>query len=132
MIKLEHGLAYVAVVLTFRGRSLSLGSVILDTGSAGTMFAADRLLDIGIVPEPFDPLRRIRGVGGTEVVFTKRIDRLAAGALAVADFEIEVGALDYGFPADGILGLDFLVRSGAVIDLRSLELRLRNPTSENH
>ena len=30
-IRLEHGLAYVEVVLTFRGRSLCLGNTILDT-----------------------------------------------------------------------------------------------------
>jgi hypothetical protein len=29
----------------------------------------------------------------------------------------------YGFPADGVLGLDFLVRTGAIIDLGRLELR---------
>ncbi len=30
--------------------------------------------------------------------------------------------MDYGFPADGILGLDYLLRTGALIDLRRLEL----------
>lgn len=32
--------------------------------------------------------------------------------------------MDYGFPADGILGLDYLLRAGALIDLQSLDLRL--------
>jgi hypothetical protein len=31
--------------------------------------------------------------------------------------------MDYGFPADGILGLDFLVAAGALIDFGRLELR---------
>jgi len=44
--------------------------------------------------------------------------------MKVTDFEIEVGAMDYGFPADGILGLDYLLRTGALIDLQHLELRL--------
>ena len=56
-IRLEHGLAYVEVILAFRGRSLRLGDTILDTGSSSTIFAADRLLEIGIVPEPSDALR---------------------------------------------------------------------------
>jgi hypothetical protein len=35
-----------------------------------------------------------------------------------------VGAMDYGFPADGILGLDYLLLTDALIDLRRRELRL--------
>lgn len=123
-IRLAQGLAYVEVVLTFRGRSLGIRDTILDTGSASSMFSADRLLEIGIVPEPGDALHRIRGVGGTEFAFAKRLDFLAVGGMNVADFEIEVGAMDYGFPADGILGLDYLLRVGAIVDLRDLNLRL--------
>src|SRR6476660_853919 len=123
-IRLQRGLAYVEAALTFRGRSLLLGDVILDTGSASTIFSADRLLEIGIVPEPVDAIHRLRGVGGTEFAFTKRLDLLAVADMAVPDLEIEVGAMDYGFPADGILGLDYLLKIGALIDLRRLELRL--------
>jgi len=123
-IRLEHSLAYVETVLAFGDRTVSVRDVILDTGSAGTIFSADRLLEVGIAPEPFDSVRRIRGVGGTEFVFTKRVHRVSVGEIAAEDFEIEVGAMDYGFPADGILGLDFLLRAGALIDLRRLELRV--------
>jgi hypothetical protein len=121
-IRLERGLAYVEAALIFGGRNLRIADVILDTGSAGTIFSADRLFEIGIAPEGADPLRRIRGIGGTELVFMKRLERLAVGELEVPDFEIEVGAMDYGFPADGILGLNFLVAAGALIDFRRLEL----------
>lgn len=51
-------------------------------------------------------MRRIRGVGGTEFVFMKTIDRLSAGTLETDNFEIEIGAMDYGIELDGILGLD--------------------------
>jgi len=122
-IRLEHGLADVEAVLTFRGRSLGLRDTVLDTGSSSTIFSADRLLEIGVVPEPADALHRLRGVGGTEYAFTKGLDLLTIGNLKIPDFEIEVGAMDYGFPADGILGLDFLLRTAALIDLHSLELR---------
>ena len=78
-IRLAHGLAYVEAALAFRGKTLHLDSVILDTGSASTLFASDRRLELGIVPEPSEPLKRIRGIGGVEFVFTKQIDRLAVG-----------------------------------------------------
>ena len=121
-LRLAHGLVYAEAVVTFRGRSLHLSDVIVDTGSAGTIFAAERFLEIGVAPEPDDTIRRIRGVGGTEYVFTKRLDRLIVGEIEVDSFEVEIGAMDYGFPADGILGLDYLLKAGARIDLRRLEL----------
>lgn len=76
-IRLEHGLVYLEAALTFRGRSLRLTDTILDTGSSSTIFSADQLLEIGVAPEPFDAVRRLRGVGGTEFAFTKRLDLLA-------------------------------------------------------
>ena len=96
----------------------------LDTGSAGTVFAADKLEKINLIAEPNDLIRRIRGVGGAEYVFSKRIDALSIGTLSVTNFEIEVGAMDYGFEMDGILGMDFLSQVGAVIDLAKLEIYL--------
>jgi hypothetical protein len=34
------------------------------------------------------------------------------------DFEIEVGGMDYGFGMNGILGMDFLMCTGAILNLR--------------
>ena len=64
----------------------------------------------------------LRGVGGREYVFVRRVDRLAVGPHGIVDFEVEVGELDYGFSLGGILGMDFLRSAGAVIDLGSLTL----------
>jgi len=36
--------------------------------------------------------------------------------------EVEVGALDYGFTLQGILGLDFLLQAKAIINLDALTL----------
>ena len=59
-----------------------------------------------------NPLPTIRGIGGAEFVFTKRLDRLSIGELWADDFEI-----------DGILGVNFLSRAGAVVDLARTEVR---------
>lgn len=120
-IKVRDGLPQVSMSIHHAGRRLDLDNVLLDTGSASTIFSADRLLDIDLRCERTDILNRIRGVGGTEFVFSKTIDELSLGDLKVADFEIEVGAMDYGFSfeLEGILGMDFLERIGAVIDLRN-------------
>jgi hypothetical protein len=121
---LEGGLPYLAVTLRFAGRQLRLDRVLLDTGSAGSVFAADAVDVLGIGPESTDRLRRILGVGGSEFVYSKRVEELALGDMRVRGFEIQVGAMRYGFPLDGIVGMDFLLATRAVIDLGTLELRV--------
>jgi hypothetical protein len=121
-IHLRDGLPYVTASLTYQGQQLSFRNVLLDTGSAGAIFSTDRVLTIGLMYEPDDRVQRIRGVGGTEFVFTKRVDSLAVGKLQVNNFQIEVGAMDYGFDIDGIIGIDFLIQVGAILDLAKLEM----------
>ena len=121
-IRLEGGLLYVSTELVYRAQKLTLSEVILDTGSAGTLFSADEAVKLGLVPEPDDPLRRVRGVGGSEFVFSKRLDSLSLGDLSLSSFPIQIGAMDYGFPIQGLIGLDFLMQAGAVIDLANLEI----------
>ena len=126
-IRVQDGLPYVATTLWYRSQQLELPKVLLDTGSAGTLFSADSVLSIGLQYEADDTIRRIRGVGGAEFVFSKQVDRLSLGELHVPDFVIEVGAMDYGLDIDGIVGMDFLIQVGAVIDLSQLEVRQASP-----
>ena len=121
------GAFYVTVTLLHGGRQLDLANVLLDTGSAGTLFAADQVLAVGLQYEADDPVQRIRGIGGAEFVFVKRVNRLSVGELQVNDFAIEVGAMDYGFAIDGIIGTDVLLQVGAIIDLSRLEIHRASP-----
>jgi len=121
-IQVRDGLPYVTVTLHYRGQQMDLANVLLDTGSAGTLFAADQVLAVGLQYEANDLVQRIRGVGGAEFVFLKRLDHLSVGELQVSDFDIEIGAVDYGFAIDGIIGTDFLLQVGALIDLSRLEI----------
>jgi hypothetical protein len=86
------------------------------------MFSADVVAQVGIVPELDDVLHIVRGVGGAEVVFSRRVDGLQVGPQAVDWFKIEVGGLDDVFDIDGILGMDFLLQAGAIINLDTLEI----------
>lgn len=121
-LSIRYELPFVTVTIRYKGRNLELDNVLLDTGSAGTLFHVERLMTIGLLMEPEDMIRRIRGVGGTEFVFSKRVDELSVGDLSVSHFDIEVGAMDYGFDLDGIIGLDFLRAVRAKIDLGALTI----------
>lgn len=121
-LTLRDDLPFVSLALTYRGATLTVAQVLIDTGSASTLFAARVVAPIGLLPEMTDEVYTVRGIGGTEAVFTRRVDRVAIEAQAVHDFEIEVGGMNYGFDIDGILGMDFLTRAGALINLRDLRL----------
>lgn len=122
-IRIKNGLPYISATLEHRRQRVTLKNVLLDTGSAGTIFSTDKVAAIGLTYEPDDFVHRIRGVGGSEFVFTKRVDGLKVGSLQVAGFELEIGAMNYGFDMDGIVGLDFLTAVGAIIDLDEMKLR---------
>lgn len=47
-IDLRDGLPYVAITLVYHGKELELRNVLLDTGSAGTVFSSDKTLSIGL------------------------------------------------------------------------------------
>ena len=116
-IAVRDGLPFTSAVVHFGKTCQPIDQVLIDTGSAGSVFSVDVLLSIGITPEPSDLLRRISGVGGSEFVFTKQIPLLEVGSISLEKFNIEVGALDYGFAMNGIIGMDFLTKSGSIIDL---------------
>ncbi len=122
-LRLERGLLFTTVAIENNHQELILESVLVDTGSAGTIFQTEQLQRIGILYDLEDEMHRIRGVGGTEFVFSKQLERIRVGDLLMTDFQIEVGWMDYGFDLQGILGLDFLRAAHAVIDLGTLELR---------
>jgi hypothetical protein len=121
-IRVQDGLPFISASVKHGGQTLTLNQVLIDTGSMGTIFSVDKLAEIGVELEMQDSLEQIRGVGGIEFVFTKRIERIAANDLAVTDFEIEVGAMNYGFNIEGIVGMDFLTQTRAIVDLAELEL----------
>jgi len=122
-IRVQGGLPFVAVTVAYRGRAITLENVVLDTGSARSVFQTDRMAEIDIFPELDDDIIQVQGIGGVEFVYTRQIEGITVGALQITDFVIEIGAMAYGFVFDGILGFDFLQQAQAIIDLNTLELR---------
>jgi len=121
-LSLKYDLPFTTVSMAYNGIPIEISDVLVDTGSASTILAADIVVNVKIIPRPEDILHAIHGVGGSEVVFTRRIDYLKVGERSIADFEIEVGGMDYGFKINGILGMDFLTRAGAIINLREMRI----------
>ena len=113
-IQLRYGLPFITGTISFRGKTLLLTHMLLDSGSEGTVLSADKLTEIGVVLGYADQMRQIHGVGGSEFVFIRTVDALF--------FVIEVGAMDYGFEIDGIIGMNFLQKVGAIVDFDQMEI----------
>ena len=69
-----------------------------------------------------DPIRYMIGIGGTEAVIEKEVEAIVVGDLRVSHFSIQLGALNYGFDLDGILGADFLLQAKAQINFNTFTL----------
>ena len=119
---LKDSLPFVTVTIEHSGKAIDIPDVLVDTGSASTILAADRLNAINIEPSADDILHTIRGVGGIEVVYLREVDFLKVGECSIAGFEIEIGGMDYGFEINGILGMDFLTKANAVINLEEMQM----------
>ena len=121
-LALKYDLPFVRVTISYNGNILEIPDVLIDTGSATTILSTDIVASVQILPLPQDILYTIRGVGGSEVVFSRQIDYLKIGECSIAGFEIEVGFMDYGFEINGILGMDILSRAGAIINLKEMRI----------
>ena len=121
-LHLKDNLPFVTVTVGYLGQKVDIENVLVDTGSASTIFAADLVATIQLVPLPDDILHIIRGVGGSETVFSRVVDYVQVGQQRLTQMEIEVGSMDYGFVINGILGMDFLTQTGAILNLRDMRI----------
>lgn len=124
-IKEMWGLPFIEAHVSFRGRSIKLDNVLIDTGSAGTIFNVNKLEEIGVKPEANDVTQTIQGIGGIEFVYTKSIDEIKISEeITIGNFLVELGSMDYGLELDGIIGYDFMKEIGLVIDLKQFNISI--------
>ena len=121
-IELRHGIPYIEVIFKHNEKKVSLKNVVLDTGSGGTVFSTEIAIVLGLEAVLEDNIHRIRGIGGTEYVYEKTINSIMIGDNEIKNFKVQIGAMNYGFNIDAILGMDFLRHGKFVIDCNKLEI----------
>ncbi|RDW18217.1 hypothetical protein CWR48_11565 [Oceanobacillus arenosus] len=92
-------------------------------GSGSTVVSTDLAESIGIVAEENDMIYRNSGVGRSEIVYSKTVDYVKVGGMETKDFTLEIGAMNYGFAIDGIIGLDLLQQLKTIINIEELTLK---------
>ncbi len=97
-LELKNDLPFATVRIIHQGEALKIANVLVDTGSATTIFSADVMFLVHIIPAPEDLLFTIRGMGGTEVVFTRKIDHLQLGEHKLSNFDVGIGGFSTVYP----------------------------------
>ncbi len=123
VITIRDRLPFVSVMVRANGKSASVDQVLLDIGSAGTAFDTEIISALGIKPELTDKTARLVGIGGGEYAVRKMVDAVEVDGLIVAPMIVQLAGLNYGYGVNGIIGLDFLMKTKAVIDFSKLEVR---------
>ena len=116
-LRLEHGLILCSLDIMIDKKNLFLENVLVDTGSATTLINSNHSEFDGS-----ETISKAYGVGGYETILKKKINCLEIDGVAINDFKISLGEMDYGIELDCILGLDIMNVLGAVIDLKSLKI----------
>ena len=80
----QGDLLFTTVKVVYRGATIEIDHVLIDTGSETTILGIDSLAPIHIKPSLDDELYTIRGVGGVEAVFARQLDFLQVGSCRLA------------------------------------------------
>ena len=118
----NYGLPFAEIEFINGGRNVKLSKVLIDTGSATTIISTETAISLGLGPEPDDELNLVRGVGGVESVYEKYVDTIVLDTTLLNNMRIDVGAMQYGFEFDAIVGMDILEKAKALIDFREMTL----------
>jgi hypothetical protein len=124
--ELRKKLPFISITAVHSGIEFKIDNVLVDTGSAATLFALDYVRQFGLNSEPEDKIRKIVGVGGNEYVIEKRIDALIIDGVWIEDSIIQIGDMDYGFEMNGIIGGDLLMRTKMIIDYERCVILLKH------
>lgn len=124
-LEFRDGLIFTSIHITYRGVVKEINNIVIDTGAAETIISPDIVEDIGIVAEGNDEINSFYGVGGSmHYFFSKEIEIVSLGEFNLDKTKIDFGVIDPKGYINGLLGLDLLIKVGAIIDLRELTLKI--------
>jgi hypothetical protein len=100
-IDMQDGLPIVTVSISYKGKTMRLDDVLLDTGCSTTIFDTDEVEEIGlIIDRKSGSPRRMYGVGGeSELCFEQTVKDLEIDNYLMNSFQLQLGITKetYGF-----------------------------------
>jgi len=117
----RDGLLFTEMSLKWLGKTVDIDNIVIDTGASHTLISSDVAESIGILYANGDRIVSMYGIGGQEFAFRKKIDGVLLGRKLMEGTELDFGYLgDDGI--NGLIGLDLLMDSKAVVDLNKLQI----------
>ncbi|SCZ10836.1 retroviral-like aspartic protease family protein [Alkaliphilus peptidifermentans] len=124
-LEFRDGLIFTSIQVVYKGRTKEIQNVVIDTGAAETIISPDIVEDLGVIAEPTDKVNSFYGVGGSlHNFFTKKVDEVILAEEKLSNIKVDFGMIDPRGYINGLLGLDLLMKIGAVIDLNELTIRV--------
>lgn len=121
-IQMQDGLPIVSISLTYQGRKMCLDEMLLDTGSATTIFDTDAVEEIGLIIDRENGRpKRMYGVGGeSELCYEQTVSNLVIDDYLLDSFRLQLGITKETYGFNGILGVDFMLKFGLIIDFQDM------------
>lgn len=119
-IEMNEGLPIVSVSLAYKGKLIQLENVLLDTGCSNTIFDTDEVEDVGLIIDRKNGRpRRMYGVGGeSELCYEQTVTDLEIEKFPLDSFQVQLGMTKETYGFNGILGVDFMLKSSLIIDFK--------------
>lgn len=122
-IEYIDNLLQTSMTIRYKGRSLTIDHLVIDTGAAHTLLSSDLAAQIGIHFENGDKLVRSFGIGGDEYSFRKLIDQAQLGDYIMNNTYVDFGVFhDDIDQINGLIGLDVLKSGNMIIDMHQMEM----------
>lgn len=121
-IEIYDGLPLVSVLLSYNGKIMQLNDVLLDTGCSTTIFDTDEVEAIGLIIDRTNGRpRRMYGVGGeSELCYEQIVSDIKINNQLFESFQLQLGITKETYGFNGILGIDFMIKSSAIIDFKEM------------
>ncbi|KAB3530932.1 aspartyl protease [Alkaliphilus pronyensis] len=124
-LEFRDGLIFTSIQVVYKGRTMVIKNVVIDTGAAETIISPDVVEELGVIAEPTDKINSFYGVGGSlHNFFTKMVDEIILDKKKLSNIKVDFGIIDPRGCINGLLGLDLLMKIGVVIDLKELSIRV--------
>jgi len=119
------GLICTDMKIIFNGNEKTLKNAVIDTGAAETIVNSVCVKDIGLKPEFIDDFCYTYGIGGEIPYFKKQVKSVSIDSFEFQKVLVDFGEIDYTGEVSGVVGLDFLEKMKAIIDVEIPEIRLK-------
>jgi hypothetical protein len=126
-IRIEKGLPIATLELVYGSKIITFNNVLFDTGCAVSIFDTDLMAEIGLSLDFVEGIpTKMYGVGGYgEICNQQLVNGLSIDGQLLDSYELQLGMVSEMYGFDGLLGFDYMIKTGLSIEFSTLEAKYR-------